>query len=207
MSGSKRRQRRGPLLAVDAQVEDPQSCPSSSSPPATQISPSGSTKVSISRPRMPPIGGFRKATFMAAPSFPAVPPDRKQTGAPESSPRSARRGERTPWAPTRATAGQPRRPLHGIERGPRAAVRWAEHRSSRGRRRVRPDGRSTPADPPPPGTAAGGLVPLPEAADAPARGSCRRRRTVRPRPPSRRPGSRSGRGGRPPPSAQRSSSA
>ena len=39
-----------------------QSCPSRSRHAAMVIGPSGSTKVSISRPRMPPIGGFRKAT-------------------------------------------------------------------------------------------------------------------------------------------------
>src|ERR1051326_2125897 len=39
------------------------SCPSRSRHAATQIGPSGSTKVCISAPRMPPIAGFRKATF------------------------------------------------------------------------------------------------------------------------------------------------
>src|SRR4051794_38768616 len=41
-------------------------CPSASRPPAMEIGPSGSTKVSISRPRMPPTGGLRKAIFIRA---------------------------------------------------------------------------------------------------------------------------------------------
>src|SRR5947209_7392468 len=40
------------------------SCPSASRHAATQIGPSGSTKVSISRPRMPPTGGLTNATFI-----------------------------------------------------------------------------------------------------------------------------------------------
>src|SRR3954470_8303477 len=42
------------------------SWPPASRHAATQIGPRGSTKVSISRPRMPPIGGFRNAIFMGA---------------------------------------------------------------------------------------------------------------------------------------------
>ena len=41
-----------------------QVCPSSSSPPATHSIPSGSTKVIISRPMIPPIGALRNETFM-----------------------------------------------------------------------------------------------------------------------------------------------
>ena len=50
------------LLAVDAEVEDRALWPSASRHAATQIGPRGSTKVSISRPRMPPTGGLTNAT-------------------------------------------------------------------------------------------------------------------------------------------------
>src|SRR5882757_11326961 len=40
------------------------SCPSASRQAATQIGPRGSTKVSISRPRIPPTGGFTNAIFI-----------------------------------------------------------------------------------------------------------------------------------------------
>src|SRR6185503_9805237 len=40
------------------------SWPSASRQAATQIGPRGSTNVSISSPRMPPMGGFRNAIFM-----------------------------------------------------------------------------------------------------------------------------------------------
>ena len=68
-SGSKRAAvRQALLLAVDAEVDDLALVPVlPRGTPATQIGPSGSTKVSISRPRMPPIGRLEEGDFHGGP--------------------------------------------------------------------------------------------------------------------------------------------
>src|SRR4030095_4596781 len=56
------------------------SWPSRSRHAATQMGPSGSTKVSISRPRIPPTGGLRKAIFMGERTLPLKPRPQLQGG-------------------------------------------------------------------------------------------------------------------------------